>query len=212
MPHRRPRRGVTPAERDLWRTVARTITPLRDDPEGDAAGEASAAPVAPQPALSDGPSAPAAGSARPAAGLRAPMPAPRGEPLVAVDVAPDPVAAAGPDAIGGRLRRARLARGKLLPEGRLDLHGLTQDAAHAALIRFVREARERGKRHVLVITGKGRPDRTDAIVPERHGVLRHRLPHWIAAPPLLGQVVEMRQAHPRHGGAGAVYLFLRRKG
>ncbi len=130
---------------------------------------------------------------------------------VEVDLAPDPLAALAAGQKLERRRHTRLVRGKVDPEARLDLHGMTRDAAHSALIAFIQGAQARGLRLVLVITGKGRPDSSDAIVPERQGVLRHSLPHWLAAPPLTGRVVDVRPAHPRHGGAGAVYLTLRRR-
>jgi DNA-nicking Smr family endonuclease len=203
MPGRRPRR-LTAAERTLWCTVARTVTrpgdPLPIEPAAEEAPEGAAVPCPLVPKPQPVESAPAK-----------PL---HDEPRVSIDLAPDPLAAslAPPHGLGGRRRLARLARGKLKPEGRLDLHGMTQDAAHAALVSFIRSARAQGLRHVLVITGKGRPDRSDAVVPQRQGVLRQSLPRWLAAPPLAGQVVDMRQAHARHGGTGAVYLFLRRKG
>jgi DNA-nicking Smr family endonuclease len=129
-----------------------------------------------------------------------------------LDLAPDPLeaAAAAPARIDRR-RYDRLVRGKLEPEARLDLHGMTRDAARAALIGFLLGAQARGTRLVLVITGKGRADTSDAIIPERTGILRHSLPHWLNAPPLTGMVLEVRPAHRRHGGAGAVYLYLRRR-
>jgi DNA-nicking Smr family endonuclease len=210
MPSRKPR-GLSQGERALWQSVARTVTPGARFPNLQEPSGPAARPVVPAPTPETAPPAPA-----PTGGAaRRDQPSPRADqPLIRVELAPDPLAAslARPQAIGGRRHLTRLARGKLQPEGRIDLHGMTQAAAHAALVRFVRDARERGLRHVLVITGKGRPDQSDAVVPARHGILRHSLPHWLAAPPLSSQVIEMRQAHPRHGGAGAVYLFLRRPG
>ena len=57
--------------------------------------------------------------------------------------------------------------------------------------------------------GKGRAD-AEAIQPRRHGVLRHSLPHWLAAPPLAGRVLQVASAHQKHGGGGAFYVYLRR--
>jgi DNA-nicking Smr family endonuclease len=109
-----------------------------------------------------------------------------------------------------RRRFEKLRRGRLEPDARLDLHGLTAERAHAALTSFVLGAHAREQRLLLVITGKGRPDAV-AIRPHRHGILHHSVPHWLAAPPLVGHVLQVAQAHQRHGGAGAFYVYLRRR-
>ena len=61
-----------------------------------------------------------------------------------------------------------------------------------------------------LITGKGRPPE-DSWQPQRSGILRHSLPHWLAAPPLTGRVLQVAPAHQRHGGTGAFYVYLRRQ-
>ncbi|HVL20126.1 MAG TPA: Smr/MutS family protein [Amaricoccus sp.] len=109
-----------------------------------------------------------------------------------------------------RRRFDKLRRGKLDPEARIDLHGMTSERAHAALGGFIRDAFARELRLVLVITGKGRPDEA-AVGPRRHGILRHSLPHWLTAPPLGGMILQVTGAHQRHGGAGAFYVYLRRR-
>ena len=86
---------------------------------------------------------------------------------------------------------------------------MTSENAHARLIGFIQSAHANGLRLVLVITGKGRAD-AEAIQPRRHGVLRHSLPHWLAAPPLAGRVLQVASAHQKHGGGGAFYVYLRR--
>lgn len=85
---------------------------------------------------------------------------------------------------------------------RLDLHGHTQDRAQAALQRFLLDAQARGERVVLVITGKGRDG--------GGGVLKRRLPEWLGARQIRPIVAGRAEAHARHGGAGAVYVFLKR--
>ncbi len=106
----------------------------------------------------------------------------------------------------------RMIRGKLKPEGRIDLHGMTLADAHPALVRFVADAWDRGLRLVLVITGKGsRAPEDEGPIPARRGVLRQQVPGWLAAPPLSTFVLEVREAHQRHGGAGAYYVYLRRR-
>jgi DNA-nicking Smr family endonuclease len=107
----------------------------------------------------------------------------------------------------------RLQRGKLKPEARLDLHGMTIADAHPALIGFVSDAYARGLRLLLVITGKGRggPEADHGPIPIRRGVLRQQVPGWLNAPPLGAFVLEVREAHHRHGGAGAFYVYLKRR-
>ena len=109
-----------------------------------------------------------------------------------------------------RRRFEKLRRGRLDPEARIDLHGMTSEHAHAALTGFILAAHAEGLRLVLVITGKGRPD-AQAMQPHRHGILRHSVPHWLAAPPLSARILQVAPAHQRHGGAGAFYVYLRRQ-
>ena len=104
----------------------------------------------------------------------------------------------------------KMLRGKLHPEGRLDLHGLTVDRAHGALTSFILSAQASGKRLVLVITGKGREVRDNSPIPTRTGILRHQVPHWLSLPPLSGVVLQVSEAHRTHGGSGAFYVYLRR--
>ncbi len=131
--------------------------------------------------------------------------------LVTLDLAPDPlVALAGAAPAMDRRRFEKLRRGRLEPEARLDLHGMTLERAHAALTGFVLAAHASGLRLVLVITGKGREGEAGAIAPHRRGALRHSVPHWLAAPPLVARVLQVAPAHARHGGGGALYVYLRR--
>ncbi len=106
----------------------------------------------------------------------------------------------------------RLKRGKLKPERRIDLHGMTAARAQSALTGFLLESHARDLRLVLVITGKGQTYRDEGFaVPQRSGVLRQSLPMWISKPPLREIVLELVEAHQRHGGGGAFYLYLRRR-
>lgn len=104
----------------------------------------------------------------------------------------------------------RLKRGKLVPEGKIDLHGKTLDQAHPALTRFVLGAHASGKRLVLVVTGKGKERDDGGPIPVRLGVLRHNVPQWLSAPPLAQVVLQVTEAHLKHGGGGAYYVYLRR--
>lgn len=105
----------------------------------------------------------------------------------------------------------RLKRGKLKPEGRIDLHGMTLNQAKPALASFIAASYARDRRLVLVITGKGKRSEDDGPIPTRPGVLRHNVPHWLQTPPLSQMVLQVSEAHARHGGGGAYYVYLRRK-
>jgi DNA-nicking Smr family endonuclease len=130
---------------------------------------------------------------------------PRREPLPPFSPPPPAPPPSRPTAIDRRTR-TRLQRGALAIDARLDLHGLTQERAYRRLIRFLAEAREAGHRVVLVITGKGRT----TAAGEEPGVLRRQVPLWIAQPPLAAIVSGYAEAVPQHGGAGALYVRLRR--
>ncbi|WP_294227427.1 Smr/MutS family protein [uncultured Shimia sp.] len=104
----------------------------------------------------------------------------------------------------------RMKRGKLKPEGKIDLHGMTADQAHGALTGFIMRAHGEGKRLVLVITGKGKTRRDEGPIPTRRGVLKHQVPQWFALPPLKACILQVAEAHIRHGGTGAYYVYLRR--
>lgn len=201
----RRKRRLTPDEAELWRSVAKTTRPLgMKKPE---AAPPDRAPVTPQAPARGGPPA-----KQRAIGPGVPPAVPRPRTADSIDLAPEPLAgAAGAATRMHRRHYERMIRGKLHPEARLDLHGMTREAARAALTRFVLNAQAEGLRLVLVITGKGRPDQSDAVIPERTGILRHALPHWLNSLPLTGRVLEIRPAHQRHGGAGAAYLYLRRR-
>jgi DNA-nicking Smr family endonuclease len=105
----------------------------------------------------------------------------------------------------------KLKRGKLRPDARIDLHGMTLDRAHPALTRFILDSHAKGKRLVLVITGKGKQRDEGGPIPVRHGVLRHQVPQWLSMPPLSAAVLQVSQAHISHGGGGAYYVYLRRQ-
>jgi DNA-nicking Smr family endonuclease len=105
----------------------------------------------------------------------------------------------------------KMLRGKLQPEATLDLHGLTLARAHPRLTAFMFNAANDGLRLVLVITGKGKVKDEDGPIPIRQGVLRHQVPQWLEAPPIGSLVLNIRQAHLRHGGGGAYYVYLRRR-
>ncbi|MFQ1700293.1 Smr/MutS family protein [Loktanella agnita] len=104
----------------------------------------------------------------------------------------------------------KMKRGKLKPEARIDLHGMTMAEAHPELVSFILGAQSLGRRLVLVITGKGKDRDDGGPIPTRHGVLRHQVPQWLALPPLNHVILQVTPAHIKHGGHGAYYVYLRR--
>lgn len=177
------RRDLSAEEQALWERVASSARPIGHD--------RPARRHEPDPVDTELPPVPAARVHR--------EPRPRGlKPLTGLD----------------RRTDQRLRRGAIEVDGRLDLHGMTQTAAHAALRSFLAAAQARGDRLVLVITGKGGPalerDHHDFTAGPR-GVLARQVPHWLAGADLRSLVSGFREAHPRHGGSGALYVRLRRK-
>lgn len=216
MTRRRPRE-LGPEEAALWQQVARTARPL-----GRGRTPAGSGPEPPRPPDPPGPSGPPAAAAGGAAPPSAPVPGPAPIPPFRIGEKADeaaagrrPVAAPGARLPAEPLRMdarifARLARGQLEPEGRIDLHGMTLAEAEPALARFVLGSQAMGRRLVLVITGKGRAPDDGGPVLARKGLLREHVPRWLERPPLSGAVVQALPAHRRHGGEGAFYVLLRR--
>ena len=100
---------------------------------------------------------------------------------------------------------ARLRRGQIDIEGRIDLHGMTREEAHANLAGFIKTAAGTGRRCVLVITGKGTGKGVGG------GVLRAQFPHWLNSAELRPLILTFATAQPRDGGGGAFYVYLRKR-
>lgn len=98
----------------------------------------------------------------------------------------------------------KLRKGRMRPEGHLDLHGMTADRALSALNGFLADAQGSGKRCVLVITGKG-------SMKEGGGVIRRELPSWLNAAGNRARVLGFAGAQPADGGGGAFYVLLKRR-
>ncbi len=151
--------------------------------------------------------------------LAAPRPA--APPAPAADETPPPAAAATkphpparPPPLAPLERRLKrdLARGRAVVDGVLDLHGMSQADAHHALRGFLVQAQTQGFRLVIVITGKGgRAPPDDADWFHETGVLRRLVPHWLREPDLRSTVLGFEEAGHGHGGAGALYVRLRRR-
>jgi DNA-nicking Smr family endonuclease len=136
-------------------------------------------------------------------------PAGRARAATSIRLAPPEAGPVGrPEAGLDRRTAERLRKGARAPDARIDLHGMTAERAHRACLRFLGEAIVRGHRVVLVITGKG--GRGGDVSSRGRGVLRDSLPGWLHASPLGGSIVGIYQAHRRHGGEGAFYVYLKR--
>ena len=86
-----------------------------------------------------------------------------------------------------------------------------RDQAHPALIEFVLRAHSDGARLILVITGKGKMRADTDPIPVRTGIIKHQVQLWLRAAPLKAAVLQVSEAHVRHGGSGAYYVYLRRQ-
>ena len=181
------RRILRPDEQEIWHAVARTANPLH--------GHAFVLPKPPIIPKTETVIAP-------------PVPIPTfrlGEKAVAKSHTAKP----SPLQMDAK-KHAKMTRGKLAPEARIDLHGMTMAEAHPKLIRFILNAQSDQMRLVLVITGKGKQREDHGPIPQPMGVLRHNVPLWLRQMPLAPMVLQVTEAHAKHGGAGAMYVYLRR--
>ncbi len=177
------RRDLSAADQHLWRYVTRNVKAYR--------------PLAPPrsasiPSSIRKPSDPAAVSDAVTGNAARPVPPNKLAPVI-VGATPNI----------DRRTSTKLKRGRMAVDGRIDLHGLTLDQAHAGLTGFLKAAYNRQARCVLVVTGKGR-------MGERTGKIRGELPHWLNQPALRPLVLAFTEAQLRDGGAGAFYVLLKR--
>jgi DNA-nicking Smr family endonuclease len=177
------RRRLTADEEHLWSIVVHSIKPLRQGRKAvPAARHKAAHPDAIRPMKKSAAVDPSVAAPRPRAAPAVP-----------------PISLA-------RREKQQLARGRAAIDARIDLHGMTQAQAHAALLRFLHRAQTSGAKFVLVITGKGAPDAPRGA----RGVLRQQVPLWLALPEFRTRVLGFDVAHVGHGGEGALYVRLRK--
>jgi DNA-nicking Smr family endonuclease len=178
----RPRR-LSAEEIELWLTVAKTVAPRPGS-------------LLPQPAP--------VRNIESTTAEAAPVTAPESAASL-----PPPIArkAATPLAPLERRLRQKLARGQAAPDAAIDLHGLRRQEAFVALRQFLSRAQRDGARLVLVVTGKGERGAMDGEA----GVLRRNVPQWLRAPEYNAIIVGFEEAARPHGGAGALYVRLRRR-
>ena len=179
------RRTPTGEELELWEKVTETVAPI-----------ARPKKVPPKPAEPEK--------------KKPPGPLKKKAALVPQFAPPKPPPPKSPPALSPLDRRTRrgVARGNVAIDRRIDLHGLTQLAAERRLDTFLRDAQMEGAKVVLVITGKGKI--ADDTREGERGVLRRIVPHWLASPSLRAVVIGFEEAARNHGGAGALYVRIRR--
>lgn len=175
------RRQLSDEDHALWSGFVRSITPLH---RAKSSGKTAASP--------DGP-----------ASKPVKTPELRRELQPAQPPQPPPLAP-----LGRRLKQ-RVARGREPIDARIDLHGMTQARAHAALLVFLQRSQADGARMVLVVTGKG-SDRGERDPAAPRGVLKRQVPQWLSLPEFRSFVGGFEDAHIGHGGQGALYVRLRR--
>jgi DNA-nicking Smr family endonuclease len=193
-------RAIDPGEADLWSHATRAIDPVKVKPRVPS----TETPAARREAV------PAKAKSNPEP--KTPKPARTAPAIVAAKTTP----AAPPLADLDRRKVRQIASGKVEIDAKIDLHGERQRDARSRLRGFLRDAQARGRRTVLVVTGKGgndNPDRLAGLMGEaQRGVLRRNVPLWLAEPDLRAVVLGYTEAAIRHGGAGALYVQLRKVG
>ena len=201
------RRTLRPEEEELWQAVARTARPMHPKTKGFLARVEGAAH--PHPPLQEVKSREAD---IPKSWLEPFRLGQKAKSVSGHDVAPTLGEAlrAAPLQMDAKLH-GKMQRGKLAPEARIDLHGMTLAEAHPELIGFILNAQAAGLRLVLVITGKGKRGEDIGPIPMRMGALRHQVPQWLRLPPLRPAVLQVSEAHLKHGGSGAYYVYLRKR-
>ena len=132
-------------------------------------------------------------------------------PLTAKAAAKKKAASSGPSGVNGATQD-RLRKGLVEPDAKIDLHGMTQGAAHRTLFTWLNTAHRKRHRLVLVVTGKGNPknDENAPWMASPHGVLKQMVPRWLNEPELAALIADVRPAHVKHGGGGALYVYLRK--
>ncbi len=198
-PGGKPREGGTDLSKDnddgtaLWEQITGTVVPLKKR-------DVRAAPLPQPPAEIRPPKKLVAAKDAPATTKPPLKPPPKPTPPAPSSVALD------------RGTARKLEKGRVPVEAKLDLHGMRQRYAHSALRRFLMDAQAKGFRHVLVITGKGtaKSSSENFYMEEPRGVLRQQVPGWLTQPDLAPVVVSFSEAPQRLGGAGALYVRLRK--
>ncbi len=183
-------RKLTEQEAELWARVANTVAPMENrDPPRNGEG--------------DRPQGGGGGLPQRATYVTPPV---RQRPAPPVPPAGKALGREGLDSSWDR----KLSRGVFAPDFTLDLHGCTLDAAYSRLMHGMVQAKAMGARVVLLVTGKPRPAEA-ADRGHRRGAIRAKVIDWIAHSEHAADIAAIRNAHPRHGGQGALYVVLKRR-
>jgi DNA-nicking Smr family endonuclease len=189
------RRSLSRDEARLWAALAQTVQPFADAKESPPLGEVAARSAeggGKQHSPGPRPLRPAFGSPPPPKGENRRLKAP-------------PLDSQTLDASWER----KLAKALVAPDFTLDLHGHSLEAAHRRLDMGLGQAIAMGARLVLLITGRPRPAEA-ADRGNNRGAIRAKVLDWLALGPHASRIAAVRGAHRRHGGAGALYVVLRR--
>ena len=193
-------RSLSPDEAALWVRVMAGVRPIARRPAEPAPvpSQGNAKPKAPPP--------PAAMPKTSRTALPAAKPSSSIKPLAvarAARVQPPIVA----NTLDGSWDR-RLSRGLVSPDRTVDLHGHTLASAYDMLDAALAAAIRAGDRTILLVTGK--PPRPASERPHARGAIRAATGDWLAGSRHSSAIAAVRAAHPRHGGAGALYIVLKR--
>jgi DNA-nicking Smr family endonuclease len=195
------RRRLSEEERLLWETIAKTAKPLKPKAKAKPAVQAPVQTAAAKPA-------PPGKMQKRAKAPPSPPPTPIPAPL-----RPAHELSHGLSTGIDKRQAERFRRGQTPIDGKIDLHGRTQQEAHDALHTFIMRAHRAGKRCLLVITGKGMTTggMTTKQGVAKAGVLKENVPRWLNEPSLRRHVLAFAYARPEHGGEGALYVLLKRE-
>lgn len=176
-------RRLSAEEQALWQKVVASVRPLHVPPD-----PAAPAPDPPDPAVAP--------------------PRPARPPLIPRKTPQTPARAPAPGTTLDGSWDRRLSRGLIQPDATVDLHGHNLATAYDLLDRRLEQAIASGARVLLLITGK--PPVADRR-PTGRGAIRAAVGDWLHASRHASDIAAVRNAHPRHGGAGALYIVLRRR-
>lgn len=200
-------RSLSPDEAALWVRVMAGVRPIARRPAEPAPRTAGSSP--PDRLTSSAAASPSAKQLRTAA--MAAKPAVLAKPLLAKPVSAARAVRLQPatpaNTLDGTWDR-RLSRGLVSPDRTVDLHGHTLASAYDLLDAALAMAIRSGDRMILLVTGK--PPRPASERPHARGAIRAATGDWLAGSRHSAAIAAVRAAHPRHGGAGALYIVLKR--
>ncbi|WP_353205435.1 Smr/MutS family protein [Sphingomonas sp.] len=198
-------RPLSPDEAALWARVMAGVRPLQAK-RAPVAGASRGVP--PKPLVSSTVETPFRPGASPATPATSPDAASRlRSKRTDARAAPSAPANTPSNTLDGTWDR-QLSRGLVSPDRTIDLHGHTLHSAHDLLDAALDAAIRHGNRLILLITGK--PPRPTSERPHARGAIRAATGDWLAGSRHAAAIAAVRAAHPRHGGAGALYIVLRK--